>query len=415
MSISSTLDPLVLDPPTLPSSYQIIYPEVATYQVFSTVITNNLYAYPNEFGINQALSIGGSSNVEIEANHQLAVYVKDSGDVRFFATTHSGQTRTDKEILHIAASSSTTTTVSAMSGNFLELSGADTSNTVSISGTKMTYDGSAYQKFDTTASLGFNFMNPLNIDQYLTVNQGAYISGNMIVGSNLVVQGHFFSHDMHLVVDRTNSSMPTDLARIGYGFQVNDRNQLELVKFTKFFDNTEVQKRVAVFGNTNINYTDTSDTLDQYLVFDEIAGVNMYENGNIIVPGGSSGSSYWNYMAGTTDIYYDAGSTNVTTLTASNISSPNILTTSDRRLKDIIGELASTQCLDVVNSLDVYEFTFKDDPIKRIRHGFIAQQVQEVIPNAVEEHEHLSIDTTSILANVVGAIKELYALLKPTA
>lgn len=84
---------------------------------------------------------------------------------------------------------------------------------------------------------------------------------------------------------------------------------------------------------------------------------------------------------------------------------------SDQRLKDIIG--TCEYGIDVINQLNTVRFRFKkDNPLglssDKEHIGLIAQEVQKVIPEAVDmgANGYLSLDTSPILYSMLNAIKE---------
>jgi hypothetical protein len=84
--------------------------------------------------------------------------------------------------------------------------------------------------------------------------------------------------------------------------------------------------------------------------------------------------------------------------------------TSDARVKENIVDL--TSCLDKVKQLRGVYYNRKEDESKTKKIGFIAQEVQSVIPEVVSQQpndNHLGIEYTSIIPVLVNAIKELEA------
>lgn len=430
--------------PTFDTNYNFLYPEDNAYQLFANVVANNVVAYENELGIPQTLTLGATSNMKLEAVGELDVYVKEKGDVKFFQTTYTGNERTDKQILNITACNSYTTSIVASTNNFLQLAGSDQYKTTIVSGTTMCNDG-IHQFFSTAATEGFEFMQPVLINSFLDVDGQAQIRGNLVTTSNI------FGNTLNVWRERSTleGAAEEDLVTIGYGFNVNAANQLELIKYSRFGpegNTKEITKKIAVFGHTPMSRNDENDV--SYTVFDAVNGIGTHLNGEF------TSSAIWS-AAGIADIYYSKGFVgvgldaptanldiggnvamnhleiidsdrnmkNMTSITASQISSPNILTTSDARLKDIGGELDQVQCLANLLNVDVYSYTFKSDETKREHNGFLAQQLESVLPNAIveqaiipgDETMYKTVDTSYILANIVGAIKELHALIQTKA
>ena len=100
---------------------------------------------------------------------------------------------------------------------------------------------------------------------------------------------------------------------------------------------------------------------------------------------------------------------------ASDVTAYSSTALSDRRLKRDIEAQSLEECLDVVNALRPVTFEFNADQNRPGRfHGFVAQEVQEVLPRAVKESEGglqpdgtLSIDSMALISSLVGAVKAL--------
>lgn len=79
---------------------------------------------------------------------------------------------------------------------------------------------------------------------------------------------------------------------------------------------------------------------------------------------------------------------------------------SDARLKSNI--LPVTGALEIVGNLNPVTFTWKSDKDSKTNYGLIAQEVQEIFPDAVsEENGYLKVDYFKLIPLMVQAIKEL--------
>ena len=88
-----------------------------------------------------------------------------------------------------------------------------------------------------------------------------------------------------------------------------------------------------------------------------------------------------------------------------------VLAPSDRRVKRNIGPVEA-DCLGKVNALAVKAFSYTkeiEDSMGRKRHlaGLIAQEVIEVMPEAVQGDSSMSLEPTALIAYVIGAIQQL--------
>jgi len=83
-------------------------------------------------------------------------------------------------------------------------------------------------------------------------------------------------------------------------------------------------------------------------------------------------------------------------------------TFSDKNLKDNITPISNA--LDTVSKLEPVSFNWKPDMRGvdlETRYGFIAQDMQEVLPTIVKEEEHLTLEHSNIISINTAAIKEL--------
>jgi alpha-tubulin suppressor-like RCC1 family protein len=136
---------------------------------------------------------------------------------------------------------------------------------------------------------------------------------------------------------------------------------------------------------------------------------NVYHLGNVGI--GTKTASYPLHVNGnmfvSSTAYTGSGQTTWTTV-------------SDRRIKENIVKASYEKCLDNVKNIELYRFNFKDNVVNTNdmnQLGFIAQEVQNVYPKAVEVNmiqdktgeipDLLSLNTTQIDYTLYGAVKEL--------
>ena len=86
-----------------------------------------------------------------------------------------------------------------------------------------------------------------------------------------------------------------------------------------------------------------------------------------------------------------------------NASSTTYNTSSDARLKDVTGEARG---LEVITKLNPVAYNWKADG--KADEGLIAQEVKEIVPNAVSgsEDEHYQMDYSKLVTHLVAGMKE---------
>ena len=85
---------------------------------------------------------------------------------------------------------------------------------------------------------------------------------------------------------------------------------------------------------------------------------------------------------------------------------------SDLRLKNIIGPLQNG--LNIINKLSPIKYSLKSDETNSLQFGFIAQEVQKILPNIVKEissetnelKQHLTLDYVSLVPILIQGMKE---------
>ena len=96
-------------------------------------------------------------------------------------------------------------------------------------------------------------------------------------------------------------------------------------------------------------------------------------------------------------------STQIGSIVMSNTDGTTYATSSDARLKNVLGEAKG---LEIVNKLNPVNFEWKES--KKIQDGLIAQEVEELIPHAVavSEEGHYSMDYSQVVTPLIKAIQE---------
>jgi hypothetical protein len=127
------------------------------------------------------------------------------------------------------------------------------------------------------------------------------------------------------------------------------------------------------------------------------ARLTISSTGTATFTGGINAGTLYLGSLGTGTVYSSSG-----TLTNTNPS--------DKRLKENITPI--TYGLNEILKLNPVSFDWKNDNNKNKQFGFIAQEVQQIMPEAVIEGEYLGLEKDAIYTALINAIKELEARLK---
>ena len=463
----------ILRPSPMLLDYGEGYPAPDSLETFAQIAVQRIGAYavnnlaPGLVGVtidgnprqNQTLTIGASSNLILESYNDTQLYMRDNSGLALFQTTYDVLGRNDTQILDIRSNVLPNSLMNASvirsgaSSNALWLHGDDTNKTTWISDMQVRTLNNTKIQLSTYCPNGFAINNMTEFNSNVIVDGdlhclttaeidgNATVNGLLTVNNNAIVNGDLFTTTMNLWVDNPRA----DLNRVGYGFNINSRLELELVKYLRFSDDqTTLVKRVALFGNAPLTKDQKVDSIPYYK-FDDLSATHRTYGGASNIFNGTGSNSYYpffpyNPTSAGAWVVNDIGNTytsvwvgigteeptaeldvvgaiKATSVSATSIITQNFETTSDERLKDIIQNVDSEACLEKVSKLDVIDFKYISDTssMSRVRSGLRAQQVREVMADAVIVRKfadlddcHL-IDTSVMLAYLVGAVKALAA------
>jgi len=284
-----------------------------------------------------------------------------SGDLSAAGGTFSGNLS--------AAGGTFTGTLSGVDGTF---SGTISGNQISggtISGTTIsgdTIDGGTIN--GTTINAGTITTGELNLSN-LTVSgtmsanriSGGNISGDLISGGTITFGSSIMTSGQHILTGLITISPTTSGSVIGA-----QNSNVTIRGGFGTFDTLNVDGNAQIDGNASV---------DGYVEGDEFRGnnstVDIHRNGTsngIRITGSGSGAYVYGYnSSGTAQIIYSPFSG-----------------VSDERLKENIADL--TLGLDEINALRPVTFDWKAsdiDDIPNNRYGFIAQEVESVLPSMI--------------------------------
>ena len=255
---------------------ETLYTDITALQTFTNLATNNVCAFYDMDNVGQSLLIGASCNVNIESATTANVYTQDSG-FNVYHTDIVGNMRYDSNAINIDTNAmyginNTLFTANSQKNNISFLF----SNVIQFNSTVLTTATAGVDSFSTNSANGFQFDNVVSF------------SSNVAFQQNLVTQGSIFGSNINVWSTR-NPNSSSDLNQIGYGFRVNSSNELELIKMATFGTSnisSPVCQRIAVFGgNTNqlsLDQDNSKDPGSNYLVFNNLNGVSIAGNGQVV-------------------------------------------------------------------------------------------------------------------------------------
>ena len=426
MSTVSVLNPTI--------SLATLYPNSHNIDTFNVIAAASVIATKDIAGVASSLVLGSSSNIVLESVGDADMYLRDASGFKIFQTNYVGSTRTDTPLLELRSNVLPGTGVTAtvintgLAGdNALWVYGSDADKTTWVS-TAQIREMNAYSQFSTSEANGFLINNSTLFSSNAIFAQDVRMQSTLEVDGDLTLFGNLFSQNLNVWRDNVSSNQ-----RVGFGFQINSNNQLELHKYAHYgTSGTKVSKKVAVFGNSPMSETETSDT--SFLVFDSMVGgigVSKSSASNANSPLTPSSVNSWVFTSlgnvsttsavgiGKAEPLHSldvTGTVNSDVISATNLVGVSVTTTSDERLKEIRGIKSPAQCLEGIVSLDVIDYAYLTDP-ENFKTGVRAQQVEKSMPDAVVSKTFAGLDDCKLIENsvmigyLVGAIKQLAARL----
>jgi hypothetical protein len=178
-------------------------------------------------------------------------------------------------------------------------------------------------------------------------------------------------------------------------------------KAIHFGTNALLRATIDASGNFNVNTTTPIGSGKTNVSFDGASAQGM----NLQTTYASVGSGYLGF--------YNSAGTNIGSVTQSTGSAVLYNVTSDQRLKENIQDADSAS--ELIDSLQVRQFDWKTDNTHQ-RHGFIAQELVAVVPEAVyqprNEEEMMAVDYSKLVPMLVKEIQSLrkrIAAIEPVA
>jgi hypothetical protein len=269
------------------------------------------------------------------------------------------------------------------------------------------YDSSAVEqiRFDPQGSsfllggnVGIGTSSPGSYGKFAVVGAGAIAS---LVSSNAIGSAYLNFY--------TNSGA-TNLGFVGYGSGVANNMQVwnSQNNELQFATNNTERARITAAGRFCVNTTVGTGNEVFAVWYNSSGGVNSIQGINILDQGSASGSPF---MA-----FRKSDEASIGTITRNGTSNAVLYnTTSDYRLKEEVKPMSGA--LERVSRLKPVTWKWKDIP--DTGEGFIAHEVQEVVPSAVSGEKdavdangkpiYQGMDASYLVATLTAAIQELKA------
>ena len=260
------------------------------------------------------------------------------------------------------------------------------------------------QAFDDAAYCGTITSHPLIISTNSTEKMRITSGGNVVIGGTTAQNNA--TNRGNLTINGTTSILNLSISDTNGGYLYHGGTDMLLVNAKNgaqlFYTNDTEQMRITSGGDVGIGMSGVdlsrlttrgkdSTSTNYAFIAQNSATTNLFlvRNDNVVIVG----------SLGTGTVYSNGG-----VLTNTNPS--------DLRLKDNITDISYG--LNEILQLRPVSYHWKDDKINQgVQFGFIAQEVQEVMPEAIKEFgddvKYLGLEKDAIYATLVKAIQEQQA------
>lgn len=243
-----TISPLDID------TANVTYPSNPLISVYDKLASHSLVAYRDvATGEAQTLALGATEDITLTSSKDISLY--------------GGIDR--KHIISITSSNNESTITSKTAD--MRLTTDDPLLHKIHVGSLTVRENPDVAILETDKPSGIYMNNDVTVDGNAEFKQASSFLGSVFC------KDRHYAQNYNLYKSFNPLDHPTSATMTGYAFTINSNDQLELVRYNKFYNGNYVTTRVAVFGSGQLRETDPSDF--QYVAFDELNGLSIVQGG----------------------------------------------------------------------------------------------------------------------------------------
>lgn len=240
-------------------SPSVTYPtNLNLLNIYDRIAAQTIVAYPNASNVPQTLALGASDSITLTS----------ANDIRFYS-----ESNVNNPLTTFSFPDASTTQFTTFTNDFRLIANDNLDTHQYHIGSLTTRQTADHCIIETqTKPKGLYVNNDFTVDGHADFNSSASFYGSVFCSDNHYAQNYNLFKTFNPLLHPTSATMT------GYAFTINSNDQLELVRYNKFYDGTNVTTRVAVFGSGQLTQNDSSDF--HYVAFDEINGLSVVQGSN---------------------------------------------------------------------------------------------------------------------------------------
>ena len=309
-------------------------------------------------------------------------------------------------------SSSSNTLYSTYVQGFLDISGGDLI-TRNLSKMLIGGDASINSNLFIQNSLGVGGVNTnykLNVSGNSNFTKNVYIGGDLSINAgNLFVAGDVSINGYVNVANYAANSIP--ISALNGGVNATYTNDISMQK-RLFVSSGDISFNNIPTVATDFNVNDTATSLDNKIIVP--GSIRIVDNsvnniyGSYVNFSNNAGTAYYNVGKSKSNLFNIVNQGNIGVYLQS--SGTTFTSTSDIRLKTNIKPIESA--VDKIMQLKPCYYNWKNQDDEKENVGFIAQEVEEILPNLVHTIEHpdgddyKGVNITDLIPYLVKVIQE---------
>jgi hypothetical protein len=233
-------------------SLQVDYFDPTMIDTLPTIATQSVVAYHDANNVAQDLTIGATQDLNLLAINDVNVQHGFSNNLIISSSSNDTldpymSIGYSNDRIVISDIKNTGLTITSTDTEIGSLKLVEANSTLNVTLNNLTQG--------IYVAPNFTLLDKLKVVGDATMCNNLFVQGSELINGDLVAYGKVMAPDISVFKQSVNAGVN----QVGYSFQINDDDQLNIVKYSFFDSNSNVSKKIATFGFNQLNDTQTSD------------------------------------------------------------------------------------------------------------------------------------------------------------